>query len=706
MFFNWLRWLEKTRRQTRKANRPYRRPNFRPEFEMLETRLAPAVIATVNTLNDAHAANAASSPVDTNGGGEISLRSAIEYANASNLAGTINFTAGLNGTIGISALNTLNVTDNNAAGLTIDGTGATIAISGQNLVQVFLVNGGVTATINDLSIANGNTSGGGGGIQIQGSATVTLSNDTVANNSSTRGPGGGIYNASSGNVTITNDTITNNSVTNGNGGGIENLGTMTISNSTITKNSAFASSAAGGVLNDGTMTISNSTIASNTANDDSGGVFNGGTLTLSNDTVANNAANFGGGGIINDGAGTISNSTIANNSSITKGGGGILNGGTLALSNDTVANNTAAMSGGGIVSFAGCTLTITNSTIANNSANGGGGISNGGTLTLSNDTVANNTAATDGGGISSGGSGGNLTIADTILAGNTGTNGPDCYTTAASKLTDKGYNLIGNTAGSSGFSTANHDILNPARLGLGALHNNGGPTQTIAELAGCPALGAGTATTLATPSGVTANQTTVSSGALATGNYAYTVTAFNAFGETLPSSEVTVTVTAPKNAAAVSWNPILGDISGYKIYGRTSGSELLIGTVSAATTSFTDNGTITPAGAMPTSNTTTLTTDQRGFPRGASIDIGAFQNQSQLFVVTPPVSNPNPEAGNAAAFSLGSFTESGSPPNIWNVDVNWGDGSPDTTFAASSPPSAGPPRSGSIKLNPLREVNW
>jgi hypothetical protein len=69
--------------------------------------------------------------------------------------------------------------------------------------------------------------------------------------------------------------------------------------------------------------------------------------------------------------------------------------------------------------------------------------------------------------------------------------------------------------------------------------------------------------------------------------------------------------------------------SSYKIYGRTSGGELLLASVNAETTSFTDTGSITPSGALPASNTTTLTTDQRGpgYARvvNATVDIGAYE---------------------------------------------------------------------------------
>ena len=52
------------------------------------------------------------------------------------------------------------------------------------------------------------------------------------------------------------------------------------------------------------------------------------------------------------------------------------------------------------------------------------------------------------------------------------------------------YNLVGvDNTGS--LSSANHNLLNVTNRGLGSPVNNGGPTQTIALLAGSPAINAG-----------------------------------------------------------------------------------------------------------------------------------------------------------------------------------------------------------------------
>ena len=139
----------------------------------------------VNTTNDVDGVSPYSTPYDKNSSPEISLRSAIEYFNANNLAGTIGFVPGLSGTIGIKALGTLNITDTTTSGLTIDGSGANITVSGQNLVQVFSV--GVPS----------------------GTPTAVYSIRSFNHHERHRPPPAATSSMSRGNLTLSNDTITN-----------------------------------------------------------------------------------------------------------------------------------------------------------------------------------------------------------------------------------------------------------------------------------------------------------------------------------------------------------------------------------------------------------------------------------------------------------------------------------------------------------------
>src|SRR5439155_19102022 len=110
------------------------------------------------------------------------------------------------------------------------------------------------------------------------------------------------------------------------------------------------------------------------------------------------------------------------------------------------------------------TLTITNSTLSGNSVSGGS--EQGGGIFMTNGTV---------------------NIRSTIIAQNTATtSGPDFQGT----LTSQGHNLIGDTNGATITGDTTGNILNQNPR-LGPLQNNGGPTQTMALLAGSPALDAG-----------------------------------------------------------------------------------------------------------------------------------------------------------------------------------------------------------------------
>jgi hypothetical protein len=267
--------------------------------------------------------------------------------------------------------------------------------------------------------------------------TIQLySNDlNIAKNLTIRGPGAGILSISSGKsgyvvhvlqgVTVTFSGLTfRDSRTSK--GFIDNEGSLTLTNSSVSDNSALYRSIVGGIYNTGTLTLANSIISGNAASYGSGGGIavggiynNGGTLMVYNSTISGNMAQYGsGGGIDNDNGGslTLTNSTISGNTA-TDNGGGIDNDGSLTLTNSTISGNTATGNGGGIDNTSTGSLTLTNSTISGNTATGiGGGIGitgtsinngfgtgtlggNNRTLMLTNSTISGNTATGDGGGI-------------------------------------------------------------------------------------------------------------------------------------------------------------------------------------------------------------------------------------------------------------------------------------------------------------------
>jgi hypothetical protein len=373
---------------------------------------------------------------DTVGSGLTgSLRHAI-----TNAADNDHITFGLTGTINLTgALPTL------AHSISIDGPGAaqlTVRHNTGGNYGIFTAGSGATVSISGMSITNGRAQAFGGGI-FNDHGTLTVSDCSI-----------------DGNLALNS------------GGGIYNRGTLTVSNCTI-GSPGNGNMTAGGGVGFGL----------------GGGIYNRGTLTLSNSTVSGNEGVTGGGIANVSGDLTILYSTISGNTTISfsGGGGGIYNeGGTVTFSNSTISGNHADSpgDGGGINNYG--TVTLNNATVSGNSAAGyGGGIANYGTVTLNNATVSGNSSFASGGGIFNNYPYFTLHARNTIIAGNTAL---DSAPDLEDNLGSLGHNLIGNTQGGYGFDVT--DLLNVNPL-LGPLQDNGGPTQTMALLAGSPALNAG-----------------------------------------------------------------------------------------------------------------------------------------------------------------------------------------------------------------------
>jgi hypothetical protein len=235
----------------------------------------------------------------------------------------------------------------------------------------------------------------------------------------------------------------------GRGGAIYNVGgTLTISNSIITGNSA----ANGGGLNNASST----------------GPSVNGTLTIVNSVVSNNTATGSGGGMQNFSTSTVTidRSTFMGNVSngTTGGGGGQFNGG----------------------------VRITNSTFANNSApsGSGGGMQSNGTLgtVLTNVTFAGNSSLNGGGGITRATTSPTFWIRNSIVANNTGAATSLDVSNSAAGLISEGTNIIGSIGTSTGWIMSDQQNVNPM---LAALANNGGIGMTFLPMAGSPAISMG-----------------------------------------------------------------------------------------------------------------------------------------------------------------------------------------------------------------------
>lgn len=273
-------------------------------------------------------------------------------------------------------------------------------ISGDGTSRVFEVAQGAHVTLRDVVVTGGN-----------GLA------DNPLGNVDREGEGGGILNF--GTLTIRDSTFSKNSVSIS-GGGIANVhGVVTISHSSVSGNTANASG--GGILDDdGMMTINDSTVSGNSANQ-GGGIFGVGDFRMIRCTVSGNHAVLRRGG--GDGAGMQVGSGAMIIDSIISGntadpnvghGGGIDTAGGLTVIGCTISDNIGFL-GGGI--HGSGTWTISGSTLSGNEGFYGGGIYvNGSTATVSNCDFMNNIASHLGGGIYNNGA--NLTLTANLFCDN------------------------------------------------------------------------------------------------------------------------------------------------------------------------------------------------------------------------------------------------------------------------------------------------
>lgn len=330
---------------------------------------------TVNDNGDASDATPGDKVCAT-AGAVCTLRAAIEEANALTSCGTITIDAtGISGAISLGT-----ALDSIGHNVNINGPGAnllTVQRGGASGFRIFTINPNMTVSISGLTISNG-------------SAAI----------------GGGIYN------------------------------------------------------NRGALTISNSTISGNTASSAGGGIHNGGigagnaALMITNSTIRGNSSTGDGGGVSSDaGSGTAS----------------------LIMIDNTVSGNTANNQGGG-VNVISSMATLTNVTVTNNRSD--------------NDNIAGGV----GGGLYE--SSGTVTLQNTIVAGNFRGGSTTRDDINGSLQVASSYNLIGDGTGITGVGSlpSNNQIGtsgSPIDPLLGALQDNGGPTFTHGLLYNSPAIDKG-----------------------------------------------------------------------------------------------------------------------------------------------------------------------------------------------------------------------
>lgn len=267
---------------------------------------------------------------------------------------------------------------------TITGNGSGVTMAASPTSNSFV-------TLNNDNINNNTT-----GVWIAtGTLNVGEYNNVNVKNNTSRGIV--IYNANSVGR-IDRAQITGNGKSADSGAGIYTLGTIYTTASTNVSNNKGQQG--GGICGDGNavLNINGTPIKDNTAHGCGGGICSYGTLNLSGSTLTGNTAT-GDGGAIWYNKGNISGCGITGNTANKIGGGVSLSGGTSTLTNNNIDNN-KANDGGGM--YTDGNLTISSGTFSNNNASGnGGGIISNGTITMNGGSITGNYSGWDGGGVNS-----------------------------------------------------------------------------------------------------------------------------------------------------------------------------------------------------------------------------------------------------------------------------------------------------------------
>ena len=144
------------------------------------------------------------------------------------------------------------------------------------------------------------------------------------------------------------------------------------------------------------------------------------------------------------------------------------------------------------------------------------------------------------------------------------------------------------------------------------------------------------------PASITGLTLSDAAGTLTTGTYYYRVSATNWRGETLACTEVSHAITGPAGVK-LDWDAIAG-ASSYKIYGRSTGAELLMATVVTPTITFTDDGSITPSGALPAADSTRMIAATHYYDVELQWSAGAtiYTPISSTFILTADITTSTP----------------------------------------------------------------
>jgi len=265
-------------------------------------------------------------------------------------------------------------------------------------------------------------------------------------------------------------------------------------------------------------------------------------------------------------------------------GGAIRNFGTLLVDSCTLNGNSAGQ-GGAIYSYGnyndtGATI-VRNSTLSGNNAGAGGGIYTTANTRIESSTITGNTAsANQGAGLVTPGdmfTTTSTTISNSIIAGNNGTDLDYEYPNQYSdSVVSGGYNIIGDGSAVQ-YIYEPGDVTGVSDPKLGALADNGGPTQTHALLIDSPALNAGNTPLTSDQRAITRPQGSADDiGAFETfvappASVQFSAASYSV-NEGAGTATITVTRTGGTNAASVAYATGTGTATNPADYTATSGT--------------------------------------------------------------------------------------------------------------------------------------
>jgi hypothetical protein len=429
--------------------------------------------------------------------------------------------------------------------------------------------------------------------------------------------------------------------------------TASVTDLTLTRGSSGGVGTMGGAVRNtgGTLTLDHVTVSQSVADLLGGGIFNGsgGITTINNSRLTGNGATaviFAGGAVASEsGTVTINASTVSNNTASEGGGLFCEAPGTMILNRATISENTATLGSGGGIDSLGSSLQMTNCTVADNlCAAAGGGVSvTAGTLTSVNNTIAHNIDLSSGP-LSAGGislePGATATVTNTLVT----------------------HNFAGITAHNErnttvGFTDTTSSYVDTDMVG--ALQDNGGPTQTMAPLPGMVNTGTNIATAPATDQRGFLRQvgSKIDRGAVEFQSPAVSVTLTGTPASPIPFRRtVTLTATvAPAGAAPA--NPVTGTVT-FLVNGTT-----VLGT---APVDASGTVTFTTTAAVPLP----VGTDQVTARYEGDSNYSPAVSATVSYTVARPVPTP-------AVFDPATAT--------WSIRNSFGGGKADVTFAFGSP---------------------